>query len=558
MRLQSSCKDCQNTLIPNVESVYLNASYSRNSNNDFQRVEIGPRHKNTVKPTEANTKIIPYLPPKESTQGEDISYLMGNVTPITFIHGKAGCGKTYLIKQIEESIPGCQILAPTNLAANLYKTATTLHSFFYGAFDNIDEGYQNPNNISDSIINSRAASNIKNVSILIIDEISMVRADTFEMMNCIFQKVNKSNEPFGGVPVVVVGDLFQLPPIVSDEAVEEYLKNEYGGIYFFHSHVIQKNLNNLKLFELTKSYRQQNDPSYVDILDTFRKPMNATQKVKLLNMLNCRVVETIPDNTIYVASSNEEVRMVNKRQLDRLPGVIEKSVAQITISKNSDRKEHISFSYDEINSQNDICQIEMPSAFEPILEYKIGAKVMLTTSNRKGGYVNGDFGTIKGVLDNRVCVQLINSGDTICLPEFSNQLVNYRYDMMYNEKSHTLTRITPYIQKTVQLPLKLAYAFTIHKSQGQTYDKIVIDLNSHIFAPGQLYVGLSRVKNLNGLYLTKPLTYSDIITDETLFDFLYTLRRKTISELPERIVIMPIKFNPLCENFISFIGNNET
>ena len=514
-----------------------------------------------VSDTAESERTILYIPPKGSTQEEILNFLKTSPAPITFIHGKAGCGKSYLLQKVENEIPGSKILAPTNLACKQYRNAQTMHSFFYGAFDNLDEGYQNPQNITEAVKNSRAARYIMSVKLLVIDEISMVRSDTFEMMNCIFQKVLKSPKPFGGIPVVVVGDLFQLPPIVSDEAVAKYLEKEYNGIYFFHSHVIQDNLSSIKLFELTKSYRQMNDVDYVNILDEFRKPMSAAKKVEVLQKLNSRVVQDIPEDVIRVASSNDEVRKVNCEHLAQLPGKLERSVAQFKVAKLSNRNEHVSFSYDNLQLQEDILPIEIPSVYEPVLEYKKGAKVMLTTSNRRSGYVNGDFGTIEDVQADRLSVKLQNNGVTVVIPEYRNQVEHYRYEMVYDEKKHKLTRVTPYIQKTIQFPLKLAYAFTIHKSQGQTYEKVVLDLNSHIFAPGQLYVALSRVKSLKGLYLTKPLTYSDIISDETIYEFLYMLRKssaatKHIEE--RRIEIQPTKYNALCENFICYIRMNET
>lgn len=515
----------------------------------------------SIKPCPSNSKkckIIPYIAPKSSTQEEILANLKTNPAPITFIHGKAGCGKTYLLQKFATEVTGCTILTPTNLAANLYRNALTMHSFFWGAFDNLDEGFQNPNNINSNVLHSRAASYIQSVKILVVDEISMVRADSFEMMNKVFQQVLGNPKPFGGIPVVVVGDLFQLPPVVSDEAIRQYLNKEYGGIYFFHSHVIQNNLASMKLFELTKSYRQLNDTAYVDILDEFRKPMDSERKVKILKQLNSRVITNIPTDVIRIASSNEEVRNVNHEQLSLLPGNIERSIAKITVSKLSNRQEYKSFSFDDIESQDDIYPIVIPSNYEPIFEFKKGAKVMLTSSNKRAGYANGDFATIDGISNGIVTVKLEKSGRIVTLPQYRNQVETYRYEMTYNEEHHMLNRITPYIQKTEQYPLKLAYAFTIHKSQGQTYEKVILDLNSHIFAPGQLYVALSRVKSLQGLYLTKPLTYSDIISDETIFDFLYTLRsRLRQTDSPELIEFKPLKYNPHCLNFISFIRMNE-
>ena len=252
-----------------------------------------------------NNPTITYVPPVASTQQDVMDYLSKNPKGITFVHGKAGCGKTYLINQIETSNRGCQVLTPTNLAASLYKRARTLHSFFWKGFDKLEEGFQNPDNIT-SLKASAMASELSGVSMLVFDEISMVRSDTFEMMNQICQRAKGNSLPFGGIPVVVVGDLFQLPPVVSDEAIYDYLMKEYGGIYFYDSHVIQNNINAVKLFELAKSYRQKNDPRFVELLDAFREPLTDTKKVELLEALNTRVTTLLPDDAIYIGYTSKQ------------------------------------------------------------------------------------------------------------------------------------------------------------------------------------------------------------------------------------------------------------
>ena len=496
-----------------------------------------------------------------ASQDDVLHYLKTIPKGITFVHGKAGCGKTYLINRLVSQIADCQVLTPTNLAATLYRGARTIHSYFYGALDDLDEGYQDPANL-DSTKVIRVGLSLRTIRMLIIDEISMVRSDLFEMMNQICQKALNNNLPFGGIPLVVVGDLFQLPPIVSDDAVLEYLNNEYGGIYFFNSHIIQQEIRNIKLFELTKSYRQANDPSFVDILDAFREPMSPEKKIEIMNAINSRVTNDLPSNAIYVASSNEQVRQINAKKLSLLPGQVTTLDAEYTIRRKNGNG-NVTLKHSDLPTNEDICEIVVPSSCDSQLIFKKGARVTLCKSCKYWGYINGDFGNIVDFNGTYFTIILDRTGSTIYCPNpndkyKSNQITDYRYEMVYDPKRHTLVRKTPFIQKTKQFPIKLAYAFTIHKVQGQTYDKVIIDLNSHIFATGQLYVALSRAKSLQSLYLTKPISYSDIISDDSIFTFLDKVRSFNGSRGTESARPKPSNSAiKLSSNFSYFIERKE-
>lgn len=509
------------------------------------------------------------LPPVASTQQDVMDYLTDNPGEITFVHGKAGCGKTFLIRKIESLNQGCQVLTPTNLAATLYRRARTIHSFFWSAFDDLAEGFQNTENITPARV-SRMSYELSNVTMLIFDEISMVRSDTFEMMNQICQMARGNDLPFGGIPVVLVGDLFQLPPIVSDEAIHNYLINEYGGLYFYDSHVIKQNLNKIRLFELTKSYRQKNDPEFVRLLDCFRTPLSPEEKVELLEALNDRVSSALPDDAIYIASSNEEVANINTEKLNALPGNVQSSEATYKIRLKSSNS-YVELKHGELPCKEDIEPIVIPSQYEGVLNFKIGARVMMTKNckiNRQRYYTNGEFGNITDFDGDHFTIQLDN-GRTIMCPHpddryGSNQTSDIRYEFVYDAAKHKIIRKRDYVQLTRQFPIKQAYALTIHKSQGQTYEKVILDLNSHIFAPGQLYVALSRAKSLEGLYLTKKITYSDIISDDSIFRFLNKVRSANGACRESADVIPPqpgspgrVIDNPRCDDFISFVRINE-
>lgn len=310
-------------------------------------------HKETI--TSSSTlDELKYIAPIPSTQGDVLSYLQGNPGGITFIHGKAGSGKTYLINQIEKQKQGCIVLTPTNLASNLYRNASTIHSFFHKCFDSLEEGFQNPQNLSKERVISIIPV-LKRINLLVIDEVSMVRSDTFEMMHQICSLALNNNQPFGGIPLVVVGDLFQLPPIVSTLAEQEYLNNEYGGYFFFNSHVIKNNIHQIKLFELTSSYRHGSDSTFSQLLDSFRRPLTVEEKSSLLTELNKRVVSILPDKIVYIASSNEQVRNINTIKLDSLSGKLTTLDAKYKIKlKGNQSDKYVELKHSELPTDKDI------------------------------------------------------------------------------------------------------------------------------------------------------------------------------------------------------------
>lgn len=484
---------------------------------------------------------------------------------ITFIHGKAGSGKTFLINRLENEIEGVLVLVPTNTAATLYNNAHTLHSFFFDIIDSPDQGFQDPANITPERVELLRQRLLRH-RIIVIDEISMVRSDMFEMLHQLLSRAVGNRLPFGGIPVVVAGDLFQLPPVVDSKETEEYLHEVYGGPYFFEAPVVKENPGAITLFEPTHSFRQQNDPEFTRLLDAFRHPLTPEGKVAVIERINRRVSDEVPQDAVYIAAANREVTLINQAHLDRLPGPTFESRARYKMFDASGGI--VEFLHGEAPARTLADKIVVPTKFDGVFRYKPGARVMLTTSYRRAGYVNGDLGTIVGCHYNDIFdIRIDRTGQTVCYPGFKSHYEAARYNMIYDRDTRRLKR-GRLIQHTRQIPLKLGYAFTIHKAQGQTYNKVVINLESHIFAQGQLYVALSRAKSLAGLTLTRPVTYSDIISDESVFDFLRIIRsgkptssasqKKSEGSGEDDKQIKTEKYFYRCDDFISFIRLHET
>lgn len=405
-----------------------------------------------------------------------------------FITGKAGTGKSFLLNLfISTSGKSNIVLAPTGIAA-LNVHGATLHSTFgYSNLTNLSV-----ENISASTIklNSEKKLILKEVQTIIIDEISMVRADVFDKIDKILKVINDNNSPFGGKQIIVFGDLFQLPPIATAEE-EKFLKDVYGGIYFFNSNSYKSA--QFKFIELTRNHRQSNDIKFFEILNRVRE---GTINDNDIGLLNKRVLcdESIYDRYTMLFPQKAPAEKVNRERLEALGTKKYTYQAEVIIGK------------DKLKTKS----LESLFPITETLELKIGALVMMTANDPKKRWVNGTLGIVNS-LDDKVIHISINGYTYQIFPcEFSQK------DYIYDREKGAITAIDSIVVS--QFPVVLAYAITIHKSQGQTYSNIICDVKNS-FATGQAYVALSRCVSLEGLHLKSEITPDNIKVDQDVRDF---------------------------------------
>ncbi len=529
-----------------------------------------------------------------------LNSIKASKAPIIFIQGKAGSGKSHLVRALLDHFQ-CDVLVPTNMAKSVYpeRRASTIFSFFNGQLDDMDERYQNPDGYTE-LRNPEYLLYFKKkmaaLRHLIIDEISMVRSDMLEMINKICQVYRENTEPFGGIQTILVGDLFQLPPVLQETEVRDFLYYKYNGIYFFNSLVIQNNLSKIEFYDLKKSFRHKDDPEYEKLLDKLRKSHTATDIIPLLKRINQRVTKRhdIPYDVVTIATTNAEVSKINYEKLADLHGTVLQEDAEFKIRKRdteTNEPMHLSginslcFTGESVPPEyntKEYYPIEVPSQFSASLQYKIGSRVMFTKSGGRKPlkYVNGEFGVIrdvrsyknlKGSFTKQLKVERIEKilrSDGSEAWHDTGQMIDLvashdrRYQMIYDKEKHELKR-GALLQETTQFPLKSAYAFTIHKSQGQTYPKVLIDLESHIFAPGQLYVALSRATSMSGLYLTKPIAVSDFLIEPAIFAFLEQMHlppqkrdKRKLLQIPARLMAFAPLEAPACQELTSQVNNS--
>lgn len=409
----------------------------------------------------------------------------GNV----FVTGRAGTGKSTLLEYFRSiTSKNIVVLAPTGVAA-VNISGQTIHSFFGFRPDVTVEKVRRQ-------AKRKTAPIYKKLDAIVIDEISMVRAD---LLDCIdeFLRINGKEPglPFGGIQMIFIGDLYQIPPVVT--ADECFIFDEYyDSEYFFDSRVYAEI--EIEHVELEKIYRQS-DPNFIALLNKIRNKTIAEEDIGLINWNYIVDSTVLPKDTIYLTTTNAMAEERNKEELLKLPG--KPDVFEADISGDIDRK-------------------HFPA--EELLVLKKGAQVMLLNNDSAGRWINGTLGTVVGIEEDCLEVRLSN-GPVEEVKPFKWNVYRFYWDQ--DSKSVAADNVGSFRQ----FPLKLAWAITIHKSQGKTFDNVAIDLGRGTFASGQLYVALSRCRSLEGVFLKREINLSDVRVDFRVMKFL-TGRQYELSE----------------------------
>ena len=414
-----------------------------------------------------------------------------------FLSGRAGTGKSYLIKSFRAiTRKNVAVLAFTGVAAVNIR-GETIHSFFHFKHEIIPNGVEE---VFYKYESSRAL--YQKIDTIVIDEISMVRADLLDCVDIFLRKCrNKPDFPFGGVQMIFVGDPYQLSPVVTDE--ESFLfeggrpldrYSSYKSPYFFDAQSY-KDLENHNLLDyelLTKIYRQneKGEEEFIKILDSIRT--GGLINDSKLEIINRRYMPQFKEEEgyIYLATTNKIVDEINSARLKKLPGELHQFPAILS---------------------GDFPEKSCPAPL--ILELKEGAQVMLLNNDKDKRWVNGDIGKIVEIGKDGLKLEIQNRGIFEVMP--------YKWEKIKFRFNKELRKIESVVEgKFIQYPLKLAWATTIHKAQGKTFDRAIIDFGKGTFAPGQAYVALSRCTSLSGLVLKQPIEKRYIFIDNRVGQFM--------------------------------------
>ncbi len=418
-----------------------------------------------------------------------------------FLTGKAGTGKTTLLREIIRTThKNTIVVAPTGIAA-LNAGGVTIHSMFQLPFAGFIPEHNLPFQFSDTVkfetkdslrrhfrMRADKQAVLQNLELLVIDEVSMLRADLLDAIDHMLQSTRRKQQPFGGVQVLFIGDLLQLPPVVKNEEWE-VLKKYYKGKFFFHSHVIQQNPP--LYIELDKIYRQT-DSTFIEVLNNLRNNVITENDLTILNSF-VKPDFDLKKNTGYITltTHNAKADAMNAASLEELEG------------------KQFSYSPEIVD--------DFPDKIYPVeeeLKLKVGAQVMFIKNDLspEKRYFNGKIGVVKSLSEDEVMVHFPEENVTIEADKYEWKNVRYYVDDLSKEiKEEVLGTFVHY-------PLRLAWAITVHKSQGLTFDKAVLDV-SQVFMPGQAYVALSRLRSLEGLILLSPMRMNGISSDADVIDY---------------------------------------
>ena len=416
-----------------------------------------------------------------------------------FLTGKAGTGKTTFLLNLKGNLNKRMIVvAPTGVAA-INAHGVTIHSFFqlpFGPHIPVDESHKTSaqirqdayNQASNNKFNREKINILRSLDLLIIDEISMVRADVLDAIDEVLRRYKNRYKPFGGVQLLMIGDLQQLPPVVRNDDWE-ILRDYYSTMFFFGSKALQST--NYIPIELKHIYRQSDD-LFISLLNRVRD--NKIDE-ETLNALNKRFIPGFAndsdDGYITLTSHVAQAQRINETKLEKLPGKTHTFSASIS---------------------GEFPEFSFPTENELIL--KKGAQVMFIKNDisHEKQFYNGKIGKIVGFEEENILVQCPDADYPITVEPL--EWNNYKYSIDDQTKEIKETSIGTF----TQYPLKLAWAITIHKSQGLTFEKAIIDANL-AFAHGQVYVALSRCKTLEGIVLNSPISPASIKTDNTITTF---------------------------------------
>ncbi|HWW41129.1 ATP-dependent DNA helicase, partial [Pedobacter sp.] len=426
-----------------------------------------------------------------------------------FLTGKAGTGKTTLLRKIKEtSAKKIVIVAPTGVAAMNAK-GVTINSFFQlppGSFfpgdislENLQAGILSISSMVSDLSYTREKTKLFNeLELLVVDEVSMVRCDLLDVIDAILRTVRKNNLPFGGVQVLLIGDLYQLPPVTKREDWA-FLNRAYASPYFFEALVIRRNP--LLQIELTNVFRQT-EPEFINILNDIRNNRINENDLSLLNQRYEPSFSASNElNPIIITSHNAEANTINKEKLDELQG------PEYTFEG------EISGEFRDLNLQA-----------EQSLKLKEGAQIMFikndTGDNRK--FYNGKIGKVKSIIDGEIIISFPQEEDLL-LEKSSWQSFEYKTD---TEEAIVQQQVGEFSQ----YPIKLAWAVTIHKSQGLTFDSAIIDAGKS-FVAGQVYVALSRVRTLQGLILKSKITTESLRSNPEVLNYMKPAKEEELSNI---------------------------